>query len=399
MSIFDISLTGLYAAQSRLRTTANNIANVNTPGFKRARVDVVDNGQSFAAQGGARVAAVSSQYAQGQLDFTANSLDLAITGPGFFRLNDNGNAVYSRAGTFQLDGQGYLVNSSAMRLSAFQVDAAGNPTSQIGDVQIRATASAPQATTQVTLNANLDATATSPAAAFNAGNPASYNFQTTTTVQDSLGANHQLDVYYTKNAATNSWDVYTAVDGNTQPGVTTIQFDSAGKLTAPATGNISLPTVTPATGAAPMNIALNVGAVTQLAAPSSVSTIAQDGSRGGASLSGVAIDNQGNIMARYADGQVTNVGRVAMANFPNPQDLLLLGGGVVAASAGSGAAVYGGAGDGGLGEIQGGALESSNVNLEEELVNLLQAKQAYMANAKVIRTESQTLGTLFKAMA
>ncbi|MEK6749010.1 MAG: flagellar hook protein FlgE [Pseudomonadota bacterium] len=397
MSLFDISLSGLNAAQNRLRTTANNIANSNTPGYKRARAEVVDN--AMPARGGARVASVSSQYAQGQLDLTDNSLDLAITGPGFFRLNDNGNAVYARAGMFHMDAQGYLANSSGMRLTAYQADAAGNLTSQLGDVRISATVSAPRATTQVTVNANLDATATAPAAAFNASNAASYNFQTAATVQDSLGVNHPLSVYYVKNAAPGGWDVYAAADGNTLPGVSSMQFDSTGALAVPAGGALTLPSVNFSNGAAPLNLTLNMGATTQFAGPSSLNTITQDGSTGGAGLTGVAIDRQGTVMARYADGKVLTVGRVAMANFANPQDLLALDGGVVAESAGSGNAILGSAGSSAFGQIQGGALESSNVNLDEELVDLLRAKQAYQANAMMIRTESQVLGTLFKARA
>jgi flagellar hook protein FlgE len=202
---FRLALSGLNAAQSDLTVTANNIANVATTGFKGSRSEFADlfassqQGVSATAIGnGVRVANVSQQFTQGNIDFTDNSLDLAMSGQGFFVINDGGALSYTRAGAFQVDNNGFVVNAKQQRLQVYPPLANGGfNTGGLADLSLNTGVAAPQATANVDVQLNLPASATVPATAtFDPADTTSYNNATSLTVYDSLGAAHTASTYF-----------------------------------------------------------------------------------------------------------------------------------------------------------------------------------------------------------
>lgn len=396
---FRIALSGLNAATSDLNVIANNIANNATTGFKGSRAEFGDiyaasslGASSNAIGSGVRLEKVGQQFAQGTVNFTNNSLDLAINGSGFFRLNDNGTTVYSRAGAFGVNKDGYVVNSSGQRLTAFQASTTGTITGARGDLKLSTADIPPKVSSTITVGANLNAAATVPGVAFStagpaAPDPASYNNSTSLTVYDSLGAPHLGTIYFRKAAAANTWDAYTQVD-NIFPisGPASLVFSNTGVLTTPAApGNIGpLAFTIPApSGAAPLSLTLNYTNTTQLGNAFGVNSLTQDGYANGR-VSGLSVDNTGVVSARYTNGQSSALGRVILTNFANAQGLQQLGNTNWAETFASGAALDGAPGTGSLGVIQSGALEGSNVDLTEQLVNMITAQRNFQANAQVI---------------
>jgi flagellar hook protein FlgE len=250
---FRLALSGLNAAQSDLTVTANNIANVATTGFKGSRAEFSDlfastqQGVSSTAIGnGVKVANVSQQFSQGNIDFSDNSLDLALSGSGFFITNDNGALSYTRAGAFQVDNNGYVVNSKGQRLQVYPPLANGGfNTGGLSDISLSTGVSAPNATSNVNVLLNLPANATAPATGtFDPTDTTSFNNATSLTIYDSLGAAHTASMYYVKTANPNEWQQHLYVDGTevTGPGGVTAQtltYDDTGALVSPAGGQLS----------------------------------------------------------------------------------------------------------------------------------------------------------------
>lgn len=396
---FRIALSGLNAATADLNVIGNNIANNATTGFKGSRAEFGDiyaasslGASSNAIGSGVRLQKVGQQFAQGTVNFTNNNLDLAINGSGFFRLNDNGTTVYSRAGSFGVDKDGFVVNSTGQRLTAFQATSTGAITGARGDLKLSTADIPPKVSGTITVGANLNAAATVPGVAFStagpaAPDPASYNNSTSLTVYDSLGAPHLTTIYFRKAAAANTWDAYTQVD-NIFPisGPASLVFSNTGVLTTPAApGNIGplAFTIPPPSGAAALSLTLNYTNTTQLGNAFGVNSLTQDGYANGR-LSGLSIDNSGVVSARYTNGQSSSLGQVILTNFANPQGLQQLGNTSWAETFTSGAALDGAPGTGSLGAIQSGALEGSNVDLTEQLVNMITAQRNFQANAQVI---------------
>lgn len=241
---FETALTGLNAAAADLNVTGNNIANSQTTGFKMSRAEFADifaassSGVSRNAIGqGVRLASVAQQFTQGQFAFTGNSLDLAINGTGFFRLNDGGQVVYSRAGSFQLDRDGFVVDNSGRRLTGYGTDSVGNISGAIGDLRINTGDVAPQATSGLAITANLHAGSAPPivvpAQVATAGglDPALSPQTVTSTVADAKGVRKQLE--YTFTAVGGDWEVTATLDGVTANSSQTLEFDGAGNLTSP----------------------------------------------------------------------------------------------------------------------------------------------------------------------
>lgn len=384
---FGVALSGLNAAWNRLRSTANNVANVSTPGFKQSRAELVDMGS---VPGGVRVSTVTAQTSQGTLQFTGNALDLAVSGNGYFALNDNGSTVYSRDGSFHLDRDGYMVNNQGQRLTAYGVDANGVSTGRLADVRVPPGNGAPVPTTQVELNANLDASATPPTAPFSSTDPDSFNLQASTTVYDSLGSEHQLDLYFRKTAVPGEWEVSASVDGASALSATSLQFSTNGSLAAPPSGSIAIPSFDPGNGAANMDINLMLDGVTQYGDASSINAVSQDG-LSSSPLSGVTVSGSGTITAQYANGNRIHLGQIPTATFANPQGLQSLGNNGFAQTHASGEPMFG---FGAVGSIQGGVLETSNVDLNEQLVSSLETRQLAQANIRVLQTADEMIGTL-----
>ncbi len=395
---FDIALSGLNAAQTDLDVVANNIANSNTNGFKSSRAEFADvyavsqNGIATNATGkGARVTSVSTQFSQGDINFTENNLDLAVSGKGFFRLDTQGTIAYSRAGAFKIDKDGVVVNSTGAELTGFQTDINGNLTGALGTLQVAFSDSNPQPTATLNLGANLDALETVPAA-FNVTDPTTYNHSTSTTVFDSLGASHIATMFFRKDA-TNAWESFTYVDGAevNPPGGNALSFSSTGTISG--TSSFNTVSFNPGSGAANMTVNFDFGNLTQFGGTFGVSELTQDGFPTGL-LNSIDIDDSGVMFARFSNGRSNTLGQVALANFPNSQGLQADGDSNFVESFASGAAIIGTPGSTNLGLIQSGALEQSNVDLTKELVDLIRAQRTFQANAKVITTAGEVTQTI-----
>lgn len=411
---FRTALSGLNAASTELRVIGNNIANAGTTGFKKSRAEFADiypasnlGTATNAVGSGVTVSAISQHFTQGNVNFTDNNLDLAVGGQGFFRLNDNGSIIYSRAGAFGVDRLGYVVNNANQRLTAYLADNAGNITGALGDLLIDTSDITPNQTTKVTIGANFNANATplAPypgAPAFNRLDPSTYSNSTSLTTYDSLGNPITATTYYRKSTTANEWETHLWITNEAgasteaiptgyvagQPA--TMTFNSSGAMVSAvpagsAVGAIGYAPINPGTSAANMNLEFNYGVSTQFGGNFSINAISQDGYASGR-LSGIDIADVGIIQARYTNGQTRTLGQIALANFSNPQGLQQLGDTTWSESFDSGSALIGAPGSSSLGLIQSGALEGSNVDLTEQLVNMITAQRNFQANAQVITT-------------
>lgn len=399
---FDIALSGLAAARADLEVTGNNISNANTSGFKRSRAEFADvfsqtnGGLSKTAIGnGVRLAAVTQQFDQGNIEATSNTLDLAINGNGFFVLSDDGSRVYSRDGAFQIDRDGYVVNNRGQRLQAYPaLDPQGTVfnTGAPSDLQIQTGMGLPQATTQVDAQINFSAEGTVLGGAGTDIDPTdatSYNYTTALTIYDSLGAPHTATVY-ARRTANLTYATRMFVDGNDM-GTQDLTFDNTGAL---LTGQpVTYPgTFTPTNGAADINLDYDFSGSTLLGSSFSINDLAQDGFTTGR-LAGLEVSDEGVFFARFTNGRSVALGKTAMANFDNPQGLGQLGDNAWSETFDSGAAQLGVAGSSDFGLIQAGALESSNVDLTRQLVNLITAQRNFQANSQVISTADEITQT------
>jgi len=401
---FQSALSGLNAATQDLRVIGNNVANSSTIGFKKSRAEfgdvyaATDLGTAADIPGsGVRVNAIAQQFTQGNLKFTDNNLDLAISGGGFFRLSDNGNTVYTRDGAFHVDRDGYIVNNTSQRLTANLADNNGNITGAMGELWLDTSDQQPQATAAIDLGVNLDSTATVPAA-FDVNDPTTYNGSTSLTIYDSLGSSHLGTTYFRK-SADNTWESHLFIDGTeatpTAPATGVLTFNTDGTLATPAGGTVSYDPFA-ITGAAPLNLTLNYAsnvATTQYGGPFSINSLAQDGFMTGR-LTGVDVGEDGIVTARYNNGESKALGQVVLANFANSQGLRQMGDSNWVETADSGPALVGAPGTASLGMIQSGALEASNVDLTEQLVNLITAQRNFQANAQVISTADTITQTI-----
>lgn len=463
---FNIGISGLNAAQNMLAVSGNNIANANTTGFKESRAEFGDvysasvaGVQQTTPGSGAKVLNDAQQFSQGSIKYTENSLDMAITGEGFFVLgettSDPSVLSYTRDGSFHLDTQGYVVNNTNNPLLVYPPNdpnnlAAGFSVGIQQPIQIDTSQANPQATTSVAIDVNLNTS--DPKALsqdFNTQDDKSYNYSTSVNVFDSLGVSHTVTTYYRKSTDTpgsvatggSVWDVYVDIDNSSSvPGAGGVganltgpfkaEFDASGNLvgppyTDPVTGisyndgsvtsfatsldpnnpgaevhlldGSIMPgtTVTfqPTGGAEQVSFTLDLSGSTSFSSPSSVNTVHKDGFATG-NLESLSTDANGVMYAHYSNGSSVILGQAAMANFQNPQGLTKLGDTRWAESTVSGQAQFGQAGTGNFGRMQSGALESSNVDLASELVQLIIAQQAYQANTQTIQTENTIVQSL-----
>lgn len=399
---FRLALSGLNAAQADLTVTAHNIANTATTGFKGSRAEFAElfsvspQGVSSVAIGnGVRVANVAQQFSQGNIDFTDNSLDLALSGQGFFILSDGGALAYTRAGAFQVDRNGYIVNSQNQRLQAYPpMQGGGFNTGSIADIQLVTGESPPSATTQAELLLNLPGNAEPPAvAAFDPADLNSYNHATSLTTYDSLGAAHTATLYFVKGAAENEWTARLYVDGVAVGGPEPLEYSNSGALLTPAGGQIMFGSHPTNTGAEPMDMTFNFGRSTQYGDTFNVNAVTQNGYTTGR-LIGIDVDSTGVVQARFTNGRSLSLGQLAVANFSNPQGLQQLSDTSWAETFSSGQVVRGQAGNSGFGLIQSGALEASNVDITEQLVNMITAQRNFQANAQMISTADAITQTI-----
>ncbi len=383
--------------------TANNIANADTVGFKESRAEFADvfaagavNLNTSAVGEGVRVSTTAQQFTQGNISTSGSNLDLAISGDGFFTLQDPSNGVvYTRNGQFSEDKNGNVVTATGQALQVYPPTATGGfNTGALTDLNLQTAQSTPQATSAGTAILNLPAGSTPPTGgAFDPTNPATYNQSTSTTVYDSLGNSYPATFFFTQTATPGLWNVNMTVNGTLLPTTNTLQFSNAGAVTAPVGGALTFPGFAPPDGAAAMSMTFNFGQTTQFGGGFGVTSIIQNGFATG-QLSTVSIDPTGVVSAVYTNGRSTQLGQLAMANFPDPQGLKQLGDTNWAETFTSGTHISGTAGSAGFGSIQSGALEASNVDLTTQLVNMITAQRAFQANAQVITTANQLSQTV-----
>jgi flagellar hook protein FlgE len=414
---FQQGLSGLNSTSKNLQVIGNNIANANTFGSKVARAEFSDmyaaalSGAGTSTIGiGTNLASVAQQFTQGNIKTTENPMDLAINGAGFFQVTDGKSPItFSRNGQFKVDRDGFIVNNSLQKLMGYAADNQGQIQPGLAvPMQLPTGGVAPQATTYIDVEMNLDSRAgvTLPAAGANIdfNDADTYNNATSLTVYDAKGQPVALTYYFQK-AADDTWNVYATANGDTVLGsnaaptpLTTISFAPDGSAPTAPVGAVTfdVPITNNANGAATLPIVgvqFNVGSATQFGSAFGVTDLSQDGFAAG-QLTAIAIEPNGIVMARYSNGQSRPAGQIEVATFRNPQGLQPIGDNAWARTFSSGDPIMGVPGDGNLGVLQAGALEESNIDLTGELVNMITAQRIYQANAQTIKTQDQVLQTL-----
>jgi flagellar hook protein FlgE len=402
-------VTGLKAHEQAVDVIANNIANINTTGFKAARANFQEalsqTLRAASAAGGGRgtrnpmqlglgsqIGSIDNLMTQGNLKFTGNTMDLAIQGNGFFLLSDNSGEYLTRNGSFALDGNNRLVSAgSGLALLGWQADpiTGAIPSNEMITPSSYLTIpvgvmSIAKPTANVAYQANLDAAAA-----------AGTTVDTSCYVYDSLGVQHRVDITFTKSATDNEWawaasgpDADPAVPGSTG----TLIFDANGQITTPAF-NLSVTLAASGGATNPVDAGLSFAGVTQLAGASTVQAVSQDGLPMG-TLQSFSIDNQGVITGTFTNGMFRTLGQVALARFANPAGLNKVGNSLWQASVASGppAVVWPSTGD--AGTLASGYLELSNVDLAAEFANLIVTQRGFQANSRVITTSDEMLQEL-----
>jgi flagellar hook protein FlgE len=402
MATFSIALSGLTASNSALDITSNNIANSNTIGFKSSDAEFADvyasgavNLNNSTAGEGVRLVTAAQQFTQGNISTTSGALDLAISGNGFFTLDSPNGYVYTRNGQFSEDANGNVTSDTGQFLQVYPpLTNGGFNTGALQNLNLNTAQSAPQQTTTGNVILNLPSNATVPSQApFDPTNSNTYTQSTSTTVYDSLGNSYPATFYFSQTATPDVWNVNLTINGKAVGAAQTLTFSNTGAQTLPANGTLSFAGFAPPDGAQAMSVAFNFGQTTQYGTQFGVSSITQNGYTTG-QLSTVSIDPSGIVSAVYTNGRSTQLGQLAIANFPNPQGLQQLGNTNWAQTFASGTVVSGTANSAGFGSIQSGALESSNVDLTTELVNMITEQRAFQANAQVITTADQMSQTV-----
>ncbi len=393
---FNIALTGLNAVNEQLNTVSNNIANAGTTGFKSSRVEfgsIYAESQPMGVEVQGKTQSISLG---GALVSTGRSLDMAISGGGFFvTRTQTGEANYTRAGVFGTDASNTIVNSAGQYLQGYPVDANGNlQVGMIGDLRLQNANLPAKATDTLGFVANLDANQTPPSVVpFNPANVDTFNSTYTTKVFDSQGKEHTLTQYFIK-TADNTWEAHYYADGVAVGGPQAVTFGTNGALTgpvAPVTVSFPLP------GVDPMNIAIDYTGTSQYGSAFVVTSNLASGYAAG-EQTGIAVERDGKVYANYSNGQRLLQGQVILASFINTQGLRNENGTAWSETSESGAALLGVPGVGPFGVLTAGALENSNVDLTQQLVSLMEGQRNYQANTKVLSTNKELTQVLFNAI-
>jgi len=397
---FSTALSALGAHTTAVDVVGNNLANLNTPGYKASVVSFSDLvtqslgaglGETQVGFGVARPTTIR-QFSQGAIQASSGPLDVAIQGDGFLVVREptSNGVLYSRGGNLQVNKDGQLVTATGFKIQGWnEVNGVLDTTQPVTDVVVPVgSLRAPVATTGFSFDLNLDASAT-------AGPPAT-TFSTSMEIYDSLGGSHVVSVNFTKSATAGEWDYsmsfpdedlatppYTAVTGS-------IQFDASGRMTSPSISD-PMPSMTVTglkNGAADLTMTWNLfhgtaPRLTQYSQTSAVAANAQDGIPA-AQLIRVGIANGGKVLAQYSNGQQVAVGQLAMASIRNPESLLAIGNNNFQLSARSALPAMGLPSTGGRGAIMGGSVEFSTVDIAREFTNLIVLQRGYQANAKVV---------------
>ncbi|MGB9096612.1 flagellar hook protein FlgE [Erwinia sp.] len=396
---FSQAVSGLNAASSNLDVIGNNIANSATVGFKSATVSFADMFADSKVGLGVKVAAVTQDFNDGTTTSTSRGLDVAISQSGFFRMADTSGAVYySRNGQFTLDANRNIVNADGLQLTGYPVSGTP-PTVQTGAnpvaLNVPTTAMSAKSTSTAAIVANLNSTDSVPTTTpLDINNTDSYNSKASMTTYDSLGNEHNLNLYFTK-TGDGAWTVNvkdgSAADPTADVGTFNMAFNTSGQMTSTTDQAITLQ---PLNGSAVTNFNLSVlNSQQQNTGTSTFGNPTQDGYKPG-ELTSYQINNDGTVVGTYSNEKTQTLGQIALANFANPEGLKSEGNNVWSATNSSGQALVGIAGTGNLGTLTAGALESSNVDLSKELVNMIVAQRNYQSNAQTIKTQDQILNTL-----
>jgi flagellar hook protein FlgE len=398
MPVFSIPLSGLNSNSAALTTIANNLANLNTVGYKQARtlfrdlfyqtIGTTGSGNPIQMGAGSAVDAIATNFTPGSTESTGVNSDVAIGGDGFFVVQRDGITSYTRAGNFVKGKDGTLQTSTGEQVMGFPA-----PNGQISQLQGLVPImvgsgyiSPPNPTSWVQLTTNLDANAA-----------VGEVYTAPMNIYDSLGQSHSLKFTFTKTGA-GAWDYQISIPGedvgSANASVTVrngaLAFDGNGNLTTP-NANVSGITISGfADGASDLTFAWNLysgigSTLTQVASPSSTTSSSQDGFSSG-SLRDFSIGSDGVVEGTFSNGKSMALGQLVLANFPNSQGLLRMGGNSFQATLASGAASIGAPGTGGRGALSGGALELSNVDIATEFAKLIMAQRGFQANARAITT-------------
>ena len=420
---FAQGVSGLNASASNLDVIGNNIANSGTIGFKSGTAQFSDVYAGSRVGLGTQVAGVSQNFTSGAVQTSSRALDVAIVnGDGFFRLaSPGGEVAYSRNGQFNLDKDGFIVNSAGLQLTGYPVGANGGVAGgSPAPLQLPTTAMQPNSTQNIAAQFNLDSrSAVIPAATtFDASDSTTYNYANAVTVYDSLGNSHELSTFFVKVAADaastppvldNTWQVYATADGQaltssgaipdaaatppTVPGALgTLIFDGNGALTSG--GSMGFNGLAWGNGSGPSTFTLDIAGTTQFGNVNDVKKLTQDGYTSG-TLTSYAINQDGTVTGKYSNEQAKTLGQIVLSSFVNPNGLQPKGDNVWAETSASGQPLTGTPGAGTkMGALTSGALEASNVDLTSELVNLIIAQRTYQANAQTVKTQDQVMQTL-----
>jgi flagellar hook protein FlgE len=419
-------VSGLRSHQTMMDVIGNNIANVNTVGYKSSGVIFQDllsqalrgagapttgtagaGGTNPAQVGlGVRVAGVATSFTQGAAQLTGRSTDMSIQGDGFFVVRQAGQDLFTRAGSFSFDALGRLTTSDGAVLQGWSADATGaiNTNAAVSDIAMPlGQAIQPQGTSNITLGGNLPADAVVDATGAAPGS----QVVSSITVYDVQGAPHDVTFTFT-HSDDDEWtvkatmpDLGSTTGGTVDVGTQTLTWDPANKkFSAPATLSFDV-TPTGATGTWASGAKIKVGlgtagaadALAQFAGASSVQALSQDGSAMGA-LQSFTIGQDGVVTGVFSNGKTRPVGQVAVAGFANPAGLEKTGSSLYRSTVNSGLASVGSAGTGGRGQLAGGTLEMSNVDLAQEFTSLIVAQRGFQANSKVITASDELLQDL-----
>lgn len=398
-------VSGLSSNAQALNIIGDNIANVNTVGFKGSKAVFSDTFSTLLANGettsqvgtGSQLQSILKTFSQGAFESSSNALDLAVDGSGFFIVNNGAGNFYSRNGQFRLNDQGLVQSSTGEILQGFQITN-GVVSSSLSGVDLAGVQSAPQASSTFTLGANLNA-------ASSGGASGGATFTSPVTLFNSVGSQVILSLSFTKAATGNTWSFAAS---SSQGAVTTgelgtVTFDSTGQISSVNGGAVADQTIVIDYSSA------NPSALTQtliwdlvdatgatnrkftgFAAPSNNNSLVQDGFPTG-TLIGLDVDSGGVVSGLFNNGQSDNLFQVALADFLAPVGLNRVGQNLFAESGQSGQPIIGAAETGGFGSVLGSTLELSNVDLASEFVTMIQTQQAFQANARVITTTDDLL--------
>ena len=409
-------ISGLSINGSAMSVIGNNIANNNTVGYKTGRTIFSDllsstvsgSGGTSQVGRGVGLSTIDTLFNQGTFENTEINTDMAIEGDGFFIVKApiTGEDLYTRAGAFRFNADGFLVNPEGNRVQGYGLNEAGNTSGDLADIQVDTTTlSAPKATVNVQLATNLDASAQY-VGPFDVANPDNTsNYANSINIYDSLGNAHLMTMYFSKMdpvANPLQWEWSATVEGTqigaaagpTVIGTGSLFFDINGEMTAanPATQPTNAGVLTWDNNSDQTQL-LNLSFdTTQYSNASVVISQSQDGFATG-TVAKLSIDNQGKVLGNYSNGQPRALYQIAMAKFSNPSGLTKEGNNTFSSSGGSGTAIVGTVGSG-IGKIFTNSLEQSNVDLAQEFVNMITSQRGFQASSKIITTTDEMLSDL-----